>query len=150
MKPVAFARGSLSFKGDKKKPKKKTNKVKNSLKAKHLSDGVNVVEGSTSNDQTTAAWGESNIDEDDLTDAEKKALLRKQERERIDLIAVASKSHRERIEDFNEKLGQQTELNDIPRVRIVDYILKESAVCMEKEIIASSCFILKENISIML
>ena len=31
-------------------------------------------------------------------------------------VSLSSMSHRERVEQFNEKLGQLTELNDIPRV----------------------------------
>lgn len=54
--------------------------------------------------------------ESTMTQAEQKAHKRKQERERIELEKAAQKSHRERVEEFNEKLGNETELNDIPRV----------------------------------
>ena len=40
----------------------------------------------------------------------------RQLREKQELEKVASKSHRDRIEEFNEKLGNLTEHNDIPRV----------------------------------
>lgn len=55
-------------------------------------------------------------DDDELTDAEKKALKFKKHRQKEESIKIAKKSHRERVEDLNEKLGQMTELNDIPRV----------------------------------
>ncbi len=54
--------------------------------------------------------------EAELTDAERKALKYKLERERKELEQLAKKSHRERVEEFNEKLSNLTELNDIPRV----------------------------------
>lgn len=96
---TAFVGGALSFKGDGKKKakkvKRKIEKVKHELKVKE-SVAATVVE--------------------ELTEAEKKAALRRQEREKECLKAVASKSHRERVEEFNEKLSQLTEHNDIPRV----------------------------------
>ena len=54
---------------------------------------------------------------DDLTTAERKSLRMKKEREMQELEKIGSKSHRERVEEFNEKLGNLTEHNDIPRVR---------------------------------
>jgi len=51
-----------------------------------------------------------------MTDAERKALKRRQEREQKELEQLVQKSHRERVEEFNEKLASQTEHNDIPRV----------------------------------
>ena len=96
MKP-AFVGGALSFKGDKKKKKsKRKHKVKHELKKKV----------------------EETFTEEELTEAEKKALSRREERETKELETVASKSHRERVEEFNEKLGNLTELNDIPRVSL--------------------------------
>lgn len=97
MAPTTFARGSLSFKGDKTKKKKKN---KHKTKAKEETEEVLVPADTTA----------------DLTAAEQKALRRRKEREEIELRKVAGKSHRERVEEFNEKLGSQTELNDIPRV----------------------------------
>ena len=93
----------MNFKGDKKKKsKKKKSKTKHSLK----------------DDEEKAVTSLENIEEiEELTDAEKKARKRKLEREKVELEQIASKSHRERVEDFNEKLGNLTELNDIPRVR---------------------------------
>jgi protein FAM32A len=105
----AFTGGSLSFKGDKKKKNKKAKKKKQ--KSKH-----------SISDQEAAAVAESltnDIEEeaiDEMTEAERKAFIRKQKREMEEMESVARKSHRERVEDFNEKLGQLTEHNDIPRV----------------------------------
>jgi protein FAM32A len=106
MKPE-FTGGSLSFKGEKKKGKKKKSKTKHSLK-----------------DNEKARLEEDTprqpLDVDDgLTGAERKALEKKRQREREELKQVAKKTHRERVEEFNEKLGSLTELNDIPRVSIL-------------------------------
>jgi protein FAM32A len=103
-----FTGGSLSFKGDKKKGKKKKSKTKHSLK---------------DNERALARLDEETPSQpldvdDDLTDAERKALEKKRQREREELKQVAKKTHRERVEEFNEKLGNLTELNDIPRVSI--------------------------------
>ena len=97
----------MSFKGDKKKKKKKK-KVKHELQASKEKEASLAVE--------------------DLTDADKKALKRKEERDKEELRKVASKSHRDRVEEFNEKLGNLTEHNDIPRVRIVNETLEVDIV----------------------
>lgn len=97
-----FMGGSLSFKGDKKKAKKKMKKSKRKIddrkgKESKLRDGVFE-------------------EEEDMTEAEKKAQKFKLERQRQESEKIAQKSHRERVEELNEKLGSLTELNDIPRV----------------------------------
>jgi|UPI000581B536 protein FAM32A len=109
MKPT-FTGGSLCFKGDTKAKKKKR-------KSKHdFQEEKNAKCKSTPDDipakkaQTEAAGDE------ELTNAEKKAEEKRIERERQDLKNIAKKSHRERVEEFNERLGSQTEHNDIPRV----------------------------------
>jgi len=56
------------------------------------------------------------VEDDGLTEAERKSLKIKLEREKAELEKLAHKSHRERVEEFNEKLSSLTELNDIPRV----------------------------------
>jgi protein FAM32A len=100
----AFTGGSLSFKGDK-KAKKKKNKTKHQLEGKDTKAAIHVQTDLT--DSNAEAF---------MTEAEKKALKRKLERERKELERIATKSHRERIEELNEKLASQTEHNDIPRV----------------------------------
>jgi len=100
----AFTGGSLSFKGDKKKKKsskKKKKETKHSLKKK---------------DEEAVVPAAAAALDSDMTDAERKALKRRQEREQKELEQVAQKSHRERVEEFNAKLASTTELNDIPRV----------------------------------
>lgn len=89
--------GSLSFKGDKKKSKKKRN-------SKHKIDDAKKTEKVVDSD------------EEDMTEAEKGALKFKMERQRQESETIASKSHRERVEELNERLGSLTEHNDIPRV----------------------------------
>jgi protein FAM32A len=106
MKPE-FTGGSLSFKGEKKKGKKKKSKTKHSLKDNEKAR----LEEETPRQPLDGG--------DDLTEAERKALEKKRQREREELQQVAKKTHRERVEEFNEKLGSLTELNDIPRVSIL-------------------------------
>lgn len=100
----SFVGGALSFKGDKKAKKKRSNQSKHK--------NTNTTDEPLPTATTTTA------PEDDMTEAEKKALAKKQEREKQELELVAKKSHRERVEEFNEKLGSLTEHNDIPRVSI--------------------------------
>mmetsp|Transcript_1559 Transcript_1559/g.2207 ORF Transcript_1559/g.2207 Transcript_1559/m.2207 type:complete len:110 (-) Transcript_1559:261-590(-) len=100
----AFAGGALFFKGDKHSKKKKS-KSKHKAGRKDLQSTEGEVPKSAVTQPT-----------DQTTEAERKAMLRKKERERKDLEKLAQKSHRETIEEFNEKLGNLTELNDIPRV----------------------------------
>jgi protein FAM32A len=102
MAPPAFTGGALSFKGEKsKKTKKKSQKSKHKIDNK-----LNEIAAIPT-------------DDDDLTEAERKALRYKEERAKQELESVAMKSHRERVEEFNEKLGNLTELNDIPRVSFI-------------------------------
>eukprot|EP00980_Cylindrotheca_fusiformis_P030805 scaffold25450_cov117-Cylindrotheca_fusiformis.AAC.2 len=86
--------------GDKKKSKKKR-------KAKHkLAEEA----------KKQKAVSDRSSDEEDMTEAEKRAHKFKMERQRQESEAIAKKSHRERVEELNEKLGSLTEHNDIPRV----------------------------------
>lgn len=55
-------------------------------------------------------------EDEELTESERRSMKFKQEKEKRDLERIAGKSHRERVEEFNEKLGKLTEHNDIPRV----------------------------------
>jgi len=98
----AFIGGALSFKGDKKK--KKLKKKKQTVKH----------DNNRTDDEVIAKLPQE--EEDEMTEAERAAYKKKEERELQQLTSVAKKSHRERVEDFNEKLGQLTEHNDIPRV----------------------------------
>ena len=101
--------GSLSFKGEKKKGKKKS---KTGAKHKSEKEVVPVVVASNQKDIGV----EDEEDHEDMTEAERKALKRKLERQREDNKKIAQKSHRERVEELNDHLGSLTELNDIPRV----------------------------------
>lgn len=100
-------RGKLSFKGDKKSKKK-------SSKSKHkLIDETKAAKAA--HDEEVAKQQQSDPEEE-LTEAEKKALKFKSKQARREMEQVVKLSHRERVEQFNEKLGSLTELNDIPRV----------------------------------
>jgi protein FAM32A len=122
-----FTGGALSFKGDKKKTKKRSNKKK-SDEAKHsLKQGKKDTVVVPTDDAEEENGKQHQADEQpppsveeawmaNMTDAERNAYKRKKERESIELAKMAKKSHRERVEDFNEKLSQLTEHNDLPRV----------------------------------
>mmetsp|Transcript_7031 Transcript_7031/g.14577 ORF Transcript_7031/g.14577 Transcript_7031/m.14577 type:complete len:126 (-) Transcript_7031:290-667(-) len=112
----AFTGGKLSLKGDKKKKsKKKSSKSKHSLSdedsphAKKASSNDRIEEKQQKNSSSSDEEGE-------LTAAEKRLKSFKQKRERKEMEQIVSLSHRERVEAFNTKLGELTELNDIPRV----------------------------------
>ena len=104
---MTFVGGKLSLKGDK---KKKKGARKKSKKPKHSLNDI------TKTSAMAAVAMVGDLEDDDLTATEKKTLKRKMEREKLELEKVANKSHRERMEEFNDKLGSLTELNDIPRV----------------------------------
>ena len=96
-------RGKLSFKGDK-KSKKKSSKSKHKLSTNEAAAA------------SAAAASATHSDEEELTTAEKRSLKFKSQQAKREMEKVVKLSHRERVEEFNEKLGSLTELNDIPRV----------------------------------
>jgi protein FAM32A len=109
MTKTTFLGGSLSFKGDKKrKSKKRSNRTKHKMK-EEVSNKAHL-------DDETRTSCDAEDNDDELTEAERKALILKQERQKEESKRIASKSHRERVEELNEKLGSLTEHNDIPRV----------------------------------
>jgi protein FAM32A len=123
MTKATFMGGTLSFKGDSKsndkigKRKRRKTKLSAGSTDKETKQEKSELVAAT-NDNNDEGVGASNNFMSDLTDAERKAMKRKLERETAELAKVAMKSHRERVEEFNEKLSSQTEHNDIPRVRI--------------------------------
>ncbi|KAL9188365.1 hypothetical protein ACHAXT_006743 [Thalassiosira profunda] len=126
-----FTGGSLNFKGDKKKSKKKSKKSKHKI-GDDDSDATKASPSKSRREEKSryqdgsggdegAAYGKnghpsSDTDEEELTAAEKRSRKFKKQRETEEMKKVVSLSHRERVEQFNEKLGKLTELNDIPRV----------------------------------
>ena len=112
---MVFVGGKLSLKGDKKKSRKKKSKSKHDKK-KSSRDDEAAAAAATANDSNG-----SDVDEDEMTEAERKAQKYKQQAEKKDLEKVAKQSHRDRVEEYSQKLSQLTELNDIPRM---------SATCM--------------------
>ena len=114
MTKSTFLGGALSFKGDKKSRKKKSKKTKSKLKMK--GEGTYQMDG-TKDEKFSPSFDHDDVDDDDeLTEAERKALKFKKQRQKEESGKIAQKSHRERVEELNEKLGNMTELNDIPRV----------------------------------
>ena len=100
-------RGKLSFKGDK-KSKKKSSKSKHKLSTNEAA--------AASSTAAAAASATHSDEEEELTTAEKRSLKFKSQQAKREMEKVVKLSHRERVEEFNEKLGSLTELNDIPRV----------------------------------
>lgn len=110
--PTAFTGGKLKLKGGvelKKKKKKKRGKAEASLPTE---------------EETRVDSPQNHVDvdkkrevlKDTRTDAEKRreAHMSKYEKQRAE--KAASKSHRERIKELNDKLATLTEHHDIPRV----------------------------------
>jgi protein FAM32A len=115
-----FSGGKLNLKGSK-KGKKKNKKSKHKLKRKEDEEKIRISNDENDNngddDSSNDTDNDNDNDNDDgLTPSERKSLKLKKERERIELEKLGSKSHRERVEEFNDKLGNLTEHNDIPRV----------------------------------
>jgi protein FAM32A len=108
----AFIGGALSFKGDKKTKKAK----KKSHRVKHETPNTGTGTGGSGTAVATRRPPDEGDEYDEMTEAERAAFRKKQERELKELETVAKQSHRERVEAFNEKLSQLTEHNDIPRV----------------------------------
>ena len=138
-----FSGGKLNLKGSKKKAKKKSKKSKHEkrkttdtivadavvedLKKEHEGgEGIHDAAHEYNHDLRDSdidsdrndGDNNSNDDDDDLTPAERRSLNRKKRREREESEKIGRKSHRERVEEFNEKLGNLTEHNDIPRVSL--------------------------------
>lgn len=104
MAPTTFMGGKLKLKGDDKdKKKKKARKKTNS--SKHTIDTI-----------TTPAASANEPEDDGLTEAERKGMKFKLDKQMRDLEKVTSLSHRQRVEQFNEDLSKLSEHNDIPRV----------------------------------
>ena len=111
---MVFVGGKLSLKGDKKKKgKKKKSKSKHDKKKSSRDEEAAAA---------AAAAADDDDDEDEMTEAERKAQKYKQNAEKKDLEKVAKQSHRDRVEEYSQKLSELTELNDIPRVRSSRYM----------------------------
>mmetsp|Transcript_9842 Transcript_9842/g.13868 ORF Transcript_9842/g.13868 Transcript_9842/m.13868 type:complete len:122 (-) Transcript_9842:253-618(-) len=113
-KPV-FLGGSLSFKGDKKKKAKKKSRKSKHRRQEDGSEEISQRQDRQAEEDPVVGLDAAG-DDDDMTMAERRGLKYRLEKEKKDLEQVAAKSHRERVEEFNQKLGELTELNDIPRV----------------------------------
>ena len=110
---MVFVGGKLSLKGDKKKgKKKKSSKSKHDKKKSSRDDEAAAAAAAAAANDSNG----SDVDEDEMTEAERKAQKYKQQAEKKDLEKAAKQSHRDRVEEFSQKLSQLTELNDIPRV----------------------------------
>ncbi len=66
-------------------------------------------------DNDKAAADKAILD-DGLTDTQRRHKQRLREKEKAEISKVVSKTHRERVEEYNIKLACMTEHNDLPRV----------------------------------
>jgi protein FAM32A len=114
---MSFVGGKLKLKGGADLPgvkkKKKKTKQATDVVVTDAKDGKNELEDAGTAGTSTA---QQPTVEDRRTDAEKRfeAHLMKTEEQR--LKKAASKSHRERIKELNEKLANTTEHFDLPRI----------------------------------
>ena len=60
--------------------------------------------------------GNQQADDDHLTPAERRYIEQKQKIDMHKMAKVANKSHRDRIQDFNQYLANLSEHYDIPKV----------------------------------
>eukprot|EP00892_Ulva_mutabilis_P000985 jgi/Ulvmu1/10888/UM007_0064.1 len=101
-------KGPLKLKGDASLlGKKKGKKKKKDKEAQDKAPAAAAVEGKADAGQPKAAY---------KTEAQRKHEEYQAKREKAKLDQMASKSHRERVQEYNEKLSQLTEHNDIPKV----------------------------------
>ena len=67
--------------------------------------------------EAAAAAAPPALEKDDrLTETQRRHIARQKERDKKNIKNLVSKSHRERIDEFNQYLSVLTEHNDIPRV----------------------------------
>ena len=108
--------------GLKKKVKKKKNleyhEEDNTLSATNLTDPSSDLAEKTSdmNDHQSGESHRGSSYVDSLTPAEKKYIEQKEKIDVKRLAKTANKSHRDRIEDFNQYLANMSEHYDIPKV----------------------------------
>jgi protein FAM32A len=72
-------------------------------------------------DGAYAETGKAHMDDEEgifagLTSAQRKFELKRREREQQQVVSMIGKTHREKIDEFNEKLSKLTEHNDLPRI----------------------------------
>jgi protein FAM32A len=83
----------------------------------HKDDGEDGEEVSRDGGEAAAAAAAPALEKDDgLTETQRRHIARQKEREKKNIKNLVSKSHRERIDEFNQYLSVLTEHNDIPRV----------------------------------
>ncbi|EWM30555.1 Protein of unknown function DUF1754, eukaryotic [Nannochloropsis gaditana] len=110
--------GALKLKGLPTKDKKKKKRQRDE-RSHHEGDAVLTHEkqeergGNESISDTSSFPSEK---DDGLTETQRRHIAKLKERERQNIKKLVSKSHRERIDEFNQYLSVLTEHNDIPRV----------------------------------
>ncbi len=83
--------------------------------ATHYKDGDEEVDGGGEAAAASASAPTQEKD-DGLTETQRRHIAKMKEREKKNIKKLVSKSHRERIDEFNAYLSVLTEHNDIPRV----------------------------------
>mmetsp|Transcript_6465 Transcript_6465/g.8913 ORF Transcript_6465/g.8913 Transcript_6465/m.8913 type:complete len:113 (-) Transcript_6465:90-428(-) len=102
-------KGKLSFKSSGTKKKKKKKK-----KRKNTDSKVEVTEKKQK--QEDAKEEATEIPTEGMTESERQFLLAREKREKALIKSKIKKTHREKIKEFNDYLGNLTEHYDIPRV----------------------------------
>ncbi|KAJ4707672.1 protein FAM32A-like [Melia azedarach] len=93
--------------------KKKKHKIRNNSLMGGNTLATDIIE--TENDAAVREQAAATAD-DYLTPAERRYLERWEQIDRQRLVKMASKSHRDRIQEFNQYLANLTEHYDIPKV----------------------------------
>ena len=129
---MVFVGGKLSLKGDKKKKgkKKKSKSKHDKKKSSRDEEAAAAAAAAATNNSSDDDDDDDDDDEDEMTEAERKAQKYKQKAEKKDLEKAAKQSHRDRVEEFSQKLSELTELNDIPRVSLIRVCIAAAHKCM--------------------
>ncbi|XVF48151.1 hypothetical protein PTKIN_Ptkin03bG0168200 [Pterospermum kingtungense] len=106
----------LHVKADGVSKKKKKNTHRYASHSKGENTGLSTDRTEEGIHETEKDGSEANAFEDHLTPAERKFLQQTQELELKRLAKIATKSHRDRIQEFNQYLANLTEHYDIPKV----------------------------------
>lgn len=113
-KPIII-KGKLKLKGDTSSVSKKRKQVDPS--SSYINSSSDRHESAITSSATATSTSAPTSDNDvHLTEAQKKFLKRKKEAEDRAIKSLTSKTYRDRIEEFNNKLSTMTEHNDIPRI----------------------------------
>lgn len=106
-------KASLAVTKKDKRKKKKKDKLEPKMVEKAMQSSSDLSEPAT----TTTTSGQTATDKRNwMTEAEKKFLAQQEKRQLSRVMEKASKSHKQRVEEFNTQLENLSEHYDIPKV----------------------------------